>query len=264
MSKERVTGLLIAVLFLHAGVSRAMTPAVCRVDDTPQANAPAKVVHRTVTDPATGLEIRLEQTARGQMTVDVADKTISIHKDLQGSRAVTTLTAGRNRLAISFDGRNLSVTGPKGTQQSSLATQETLTPVLKTLQGSSLVRTAKELLDRLALQGDSAEGNALLLTRALFGSVTGEMSSVVQYQEWTRHMLARPKVVRVVLAQGPGECWDSYSKEAIRIFDDYADCWLNCKWYQPFCEGACEAIYVLRSEMAFMWYFNCNGPFYGG
>src|SRR5712692_11144737 len=77
MSKERVTGLLIAVLFLHAGVSRAMTPAVCRVDDTPQANAPAKVVHRTVTDTATGLEIRLEQTARGQMTVDVADKTIS-------------------------------------------------------------------------------------------------------------------------------------------------------------------------------------------
>ena len=264
MSGKKIAALLMAVFLMQVGVSRAMTTASCRVDEVPLAEEVWKGVERVVTDPATGLAIRLEQDAPGHMTVDVAGKTIAIHKDLRGNTSTTTLIAGRRHLSLSFDGRDLVVLGLKGTLRGSIAKPESLSPLFRSLKDSPLVRSAKELLDRLALQTDSAEGNALLLTRALLGSVAGEAGSARQYQQWARQALAQPKVIRAAQERGPGQCWDEYAKEALRIWDDYTDCFLGCKWYQLFCEVGCEAIYALRAEMAFMWYFNCNGPFYGG
>ena len=260
MSAKKVAGLLLALLFLHTGVSRAMTLAVCRVDESERSARIWKNIKRVVTDPATGLAIHVEQTAARQMIVDVSDKTIAIHKELRGTTSVTTLSSGRNRLVISSDGRDLIVSGTSGTTRGSLSKTGALSPVFEALRKSSLARTAKELLDRLALQADSAEGNTLLLTRALLGSVVGETSSVVQYQSWARLSVTQPRVIKAGMT--PGECWDEYSREAIRIWNDYADCDGSCRWYQPFCPAECEGIYILRAEMAFMWYFNCNGPFY--
>jgi hypothetical protein len=261
--RKKVGGLLIAMVVLHAGVSRAMTSASCR-DDGVQGEEIWQGVKQAVTDPATGLVVRLEQDVPGHLMVDVTDETVSIHKDLRGSTSTTTLTDGRHHLSLSFDGRDLVVRGLKDELRGSIANPESLVPVFRRLKDSALVQSAKGVLDRMALQADRPEGNALLLTRALLGSVAGEISSVEQYQRWTRHTLTQPRVIRVGQSRGPGQCWDEYAREALRIFDEYGDCVVSCRWYQPFCEEGCEAIYTLRAEMAFMWYFNCNGPFYAG
>lgn len=255
---------MIAIVVLQAGVSRAMTLPSCRVDDGLQGEEIWKGVKQTVTDPATGLVVRVEQDVPGHLTVDVADKAVSIHKDLRGSTSTTTLSDGRRQLSFSFDGRDLVVRGLKNDLRGSIANTESLMPVLRQLKDSALVQSAKGVLDRMALQADRAEGNALLLTRALLGSVVGETSSVEQYQRWARHTLTQPGVIRVGQTRGPGQCWDEYSREALRIFDEYGGCVASCRWYEPFCAEGCEAIYTLRAEMAFMWYFNCNGPFYAG
>jgi hypothetical protein len=258
MNVMKVGGLVMTALFLQAGVSRAMTPVACRADDRTTAEEVSKRVERVVTDRATGLVIRLESNAPGHMTVDVADGNTSIHKDLQGRVSTTTIVAGGDGVSISFDGRDLQVTGLTEPLRGSVAQPDSLPVVIASLRSNPAVRSAVNLLGRLALEPDTAEGNALLLTRALLGS----SASAQKIQEWAHRMSAQPRVIRVAQSRGPGQCWDDYASEAMRIFDDYSQCFVGCHWYQPFCEETCEGMYALRSEMAFMWYFNCNGPFY--
>jgi hypothetical protein len=258
MSVKKVGGLVITAFFLQIGVSQAMTPAACWADDQVATEGVSKPVERVVIDRATGLVIRLESGTPGHMTVDVTDGNTSIHKDLQGRTSMTTVAAGGERVSIAFDGKDLQVTGLAQPLRGSMTEPDSLSFAITSLRSNPAVRSAVALLDRLALEPDTPEGNALLLTRALLGSAP----SARKIQEWAHRMSAQPKVVRVAQSRGPGQCWDDYSGEALRIFDDYSECFAGCRWYQPFCEQTCEGIYALRSEMAFMWYFNCNGPFY--
>ncbi len=139
-----------------------------------------------------------------------------------------------------------------------------LVPLAEYLRHSSAAIAAKRLLDRSVLRPDILEGNALLLTRALLGSMWGESNGTVQYQHWAQTAAAPAKVVKARLAEGPGACWDSYAAEAIRIMDDYTQCGSGCGWSGYFCLGACGLIYDLRAEGAFMWFMKCSGGFYVG
>jgi hypothetical protein len=47
----------------------------------------------------------------------------------------------------------------------------------------------------------------------------------------------------------------------VEVWDDYMSCLSEIRWYDLFGEYRCEAVYVLRAELAFMWLINCSGPF---
>ena len=65
--------------------------------------------------------------------------------------------------------------------------------------------------------------------------------------------------------QGPGDCWDMDSKEAIRIADDFSDCTDDLKWYDALGWSGCSLLYTIRAEAAMFWFISCNGgiPFKG-
>ena len=39
------------------------------------------------------------------------------------------------------------------------------------------------------------------------------------------------------------------------------NCLSEIQWYDIFGDYRCEAVYILRAELAFMWLINCSGPF---
>lgn len=261
---KRMVCLSLAIFLNGAGSALAAPVTACAATGTSEwaSSSGAKVV----IDPATRLPIRMERPAKGVLIITVADKSTSIRREFREGRSMTTIRAGRGRLVIAMSGEEITITDNAGTRRGVVSKPEGLAAVFADFGTSPVVRAGRDLLNRLALQADTLEGNALLLTRALLASAIGDRTSTIQHQQWARWKMSQPKVVRARASSdlGPGDCWDKYAAEAIRIMNDYIDCYSNCKWYQLFCGEGCGAIYDLRAEMAFMWYFNCNGPFYGG
>ena len=101
-----------------------------------------------------------------------------------------------------------------------------------------------------------------MLTKALLGSFFGENTGTAEYQQWATESVNKPRVTRAALSDGPGECWDKYAAEAIRIMNDWIQCANSCEWTGFFCMNGCGFIYDIRAEAAFMWFFSCNGKFF--
>jgi len=258
---KQIGSLVLAVLFGCAAPAVAGSLANCGVADNA---APAWAEGKVMIDPATRLPIRVERPEAGVLIISVADKTVSVRKEFRDGRSITTVRAGGRQVAITVAGDGITISDGSGTHRGAISKPPSVVIAFGELGRLEVIRAGRDLLDRLALQADTVEGNALLLTRALLASSTGDRTSVMQHQQWAQWRVKQPKVVRVRTELGPGECWDKYAAEAIRIMNDYIDCVNSCNWYNLFCEEGCEAIYAVRAEMAFMWYFNCNGPFYGG
>jgi hypothetical protein len=246
-------------LWVIRSAAAAAAPVPCSATGA-VASDPAAAAVRTVIDPATKLAIRVEQPSRDVLIVSVADGKTSIRKEFRSGDVVTTIRNGGRAATITMHGDEVIVSDSNGKKRGTVSKQEGLAQAVGVIGTSTVIRAGSELLDRLALQADTFEGNALLLTRALLAAAHGDRSSTVEHQQWARWRTTQPRVVRV--QNGPGDCWDKYAAEAIRIMNDYIDCISSCTWYSVFCESGCGALYDIRAEMAFLWYFNCNGPFY--
>jgi hypothetical protein len=255
---KRIVCFLVGMGWLAPAVVMAAPVGVCATVATPTEASTTGT--RTTIDPATKLPIRVERPSRDVLIVTVADGKTTVRKEFRAGAATTVVRNGNRQVTIGMRGGEIVVTDARGAKRGIVSKPEGLAGVVSALGASTVVRAGSDLLDRLALQADTVEGNALLLTRALLGASHGDKSGAVEHQRWIRWRTSQPRLVRD--SDGPAECWDKYAAEAIRIMNDYMDCVSGCKWYNLFCNEGCEAIYVMRAEMAFLWYFNCNGPFY--
>jgi hypothetical protein len=140
--------------------------------------------------------------------------------------------------------------------------------VMATIRASRAANAARILLNRLPLDPATPAGNAMLLTRALLEASRGEGLSALRHKEWA-HETAATTAVNVADEtevnedgdSGPGACWAEYAHDAIEIIDDFIDCLNEIQWWDFFGEYRCDAIYIVRAELAFMWLINCSGPF---
>jgi hypothetical protein len=186
----------------------------------------------------------------------------TITKDLSASTSVTTFTSGGDRMALRNDGRSVSVTSRAGTTRASVSDRAQLAAVFQQVKGSKAVDAARHALEQVSLQPESVEGNAMLLTRAMLGSVWGDEGPAHAYQQWMAAKAAQPRFIRAGGLTGPGDCWDQYAAEAIRIANDYIDCANSCEWLFSLCLDGCGVIYEIRAEAAFMWFLHCSGGFF--
>ena len=262
MDGRKVLCFVAMTLLCQGGVAWAAS-AACSVDAAEPAQASAGPFVRTTTDPATGATIVLRRDSGGQISFELKGEDVSVRKTFDGGRSITTLTSGGKHVTISLAGDQIVVTGSGKVLRGTASRIDSLEASAAYLRQSPAAIAAKRLLDRVALRPDVLEGNALLLTKALLGSMWGESTGTVQYQRWAQAAVTQAKVVKARVS-GPGECWDSYAAEAIRIMDDYIQCGGGCGWSGFFCLGSCGFIYDLRAEGAFMWYMRCNGGFYVG
>ena len=154
-------------------------------------------------------------------------------------------------------------------------TLDNLTSAL--VQGT--VRRARRLLEQITEGPDSFVGQSMLLTRAILELGTGSVDALNQHQRWVAERAAqmaasvrfggRPMVFRAAFLdapqKSPGDCWDAYEKEALRIAEDFAECTADLYWYEAHKWAGCSLIYAVRSEGAMAWFISCNGgvPFSG-
>ena len=260
MKLRTVLCAMTASVLLPCGVAWASAPP-CAVDAPESVPAKGPFVRSSV-DPVTGATIVLRREASGVVTIKLKDKTVTVRKTLDRGTSTTAFASGNQRLVVTVKGDQVVVTTPGGTWEGGPRSMDTLNPAAAYFQKSATAIAVKRLLDRAVLRPDSLEGNALLLTRALLGSFFGDGIGAAQHQQWARATMTRAKVLRAVAASGPGECWDQYAAESIRIADDYTDCANSCHWSGMFCMAGCGFLYEVRAEGAFMWYMRCSGGFY--
>jgi hypothetical protein len=245
MDGRNVLSLVLAGLLAGASTAAAPTP--------PRAVNPA----------APDAPIVMRRDTSGKVTIELAEPGVAVRKTFDGTSVVTTLVAGKEQVAITLGSDKLSISAGGTRWSASLAELHTLETAVGALRASKAVDAGRRLLERTILRPDSIEGNAMLLTRALLGTILGDGTSTQEYQRWA---MTRTQGARIERAQkhehGPGECWDEYSIEAIRIASNYIDCAQLCHWKGWWCMAGCGLIYNIRAEGAFMWFMKCNGGFY--
>jgi len=145
--------------------------------------------------------------------------------------------------------------------------------LLVVLKRSEAAAMGRALLARVAEGPETFVGQSLLLTRALLEFGTGSTGALTQHKRWVAQRAAlaaiRPATTGRTLISwqktGPGDCWDMYSAEAIRIAKDFEECTADLKWYEAHLWAGCSVIYAVRAEGAMAWFIACNGgvPFSG-
>ena len=225
--------------------------------------------------------VRVTRPAAGRIVLDVADDTVAVRKELTSDRSVVTLTTPKDRLSISVRKGVLTITSPHGalTMGAGAGAGVDSDRLLMVLQRSEAAARARALLARVDEGPNTFVGQSVLLTRAILELGSGSVDAFNQHQQWVAERAARmarptqaqqwPRVIRAGFVEAPqktpGECWDIYSKEAIVIADDFADCTDDLAWYEAHKWAGCSLIYVVRSEAAMAWFISCNGgvPFSG-
>jgi hypothetical protein len=223
--------------------------------------------------------VRVTRPAVGRIVLDLADDTVAIRKEISADRSEVTMTTSRDRLSVSIRRGVVTVSGPAGSITVNPSEEVDSERLLVVLQRSEAARRARALLDRVEEGPNSFVGQSVLLTRAILEIGTGSVNAMNEHRKWVAERAAQiaapaktpgtPMVIRasldVLQKYGPGDCWDLYSQEAIRIADDFGDCTDDLRWYEAHKWAGCSLIYAVRSEAAMAWFISCNGgvPFNG-
>lgn len=224
--------------------------------------------------------VRVTRPAAGRIVLDVADDTVAVRKEITADRSVVTLTTAKDRLSITIHRGVLSVSGPRGTTTMEPGGMDS-DRLLVVLQRSDAAARALKLLEQVSEGPETFVGQSFLLTRVILESGTGSVNALNRQQQWVAERAAAlavrpgqpqggPMVIRAAWVEPvqkttPGDCWDIYSKEAIRIADDFNDCTDGLRWWEAHKWAGCSLIYSVRSEGAMAWFISCNGgvPFNG-
>ena len=226
-----------------------------------------------------GPTLRVTRPAAGRIVLDVADDTVTVRKDVTADRSVVTLTTAKDRLSISIHRGQVTISGPSGAMTVGAGSRVDSDRLVGLLQRSEAASRARTLLAQVDEGPATFAGQSLLLTRAILEIGSGSVNALSQHQQWVAERsaqratpyraLGRPMVIRAAFLEpaqrGPGDCWDLYEQEALRIAKDFADCTDDLAWYEAHKWAGCSLIYAVRSEGAMAWFIACNGgiPFQG-
>lgn len=217
--------------------------------------------------------VRVTRPAAGRVVLEVADGTVAVRKELTADQSVVTLTTAKDRLSIAVRRGVLTISGPGGALTIAGGSGVDSGRLLTVLQRSEAARRARTLLGLLNEGPNTFVGQSMLLTRAILELGSGSVDALNQHQQWVAERAAqmpalnraqgRPMLIRAAYLapaqQGPGDCWDLYSKEAIRIAKDFEECTDDLYWYEAHKWAGCSLIYAVRAEGAMAWFISCNG-----
>lgn len=233
---------------------------------------PAVFASRADAQPASAEpKIIVSRLPGGRALIEVNDAGVSIRKEVSGDASHVTISTRQDEVQLRVVRGQLTASTPGGSVSVSAANPEDMGRLMAVLQRSEAASRGRELLKRLPSDPRDFGQQALLLTRAVLELAHGQSAALTRHREWLaeerRRLGARPAtVVKTGLqAQGPGDCWDLYSKEAIRIAGDFGECTDDLKWYDALGWSGCSLIYTIRAEGAMFWFISCNGgiPFKG-
>jgi hypothetical protein len=206
--------------------------------------------------------------APGRVVLDVADEHVKIRKEVRADQSIATLTTRTDSLVLTVRRGVLTISGPWGSMTAGTETGAAHDRLLMVLQRSDAAARGRALLERVTNGPETFTGQALLLTRSILEWGTGSTAAMAEHRQWVAQRAAElarvPKAVPAVTriswqSRGPGDCWDLYSAEAIRIAQDFEDCTADLAWYEAHKWAGCSLIYAVRAEGAMAWFIACNG-----
>ncbi len=223
-------------------------------------NSSEKVLKQGI-DPATGAYVSVVRGPNGQVGVTVETPDLVLRKQLAGERAITTIVADSDEIAIEVHRSGFIVSGTAGRVEVTTRHYERMRDASAIIARSPAARLAAGLLGRMKTS-DASLARVLLSTRAMLLSSTNDPSGMADLARWTeaaraRASVGRTGVTRIALQDSPTDCWNKYAAEAIAAYMEYEDCIRNLSWYQVIQALACNAIYDLRALGAFSWYIGC-------
>ena len=238
-------------------------PAVAGATESGAAEREATKLVAKATDPVSGAEIRVFTGDERELLLELQDERVFISKLVQPSGIELKVRAGGDAITISLgagsqSGR-MSVVGSAGRVLVAPGAVGDLARARALIGRSPAVERAVSLLGRVRVRQDSPVHLAILTTRAWLESATGPSAAAAEIVAWNRGLRQQLVTRRVALQQGPGDCWDQYAKEAIRIATDYEDCLKDLAWYEIFDAMACATVYDVRALGAFAWWLKCIG-----
>jgi hypothetical protein len=242
---RRTLGLIGAALLTATGLAEASGPATL---------ANAKVV-----DPTTGAIITTRAGVPGTAAFEIATSRVTIHKDVLLGRSVTTIAAGGDRLAITIDRTTVGVATRTSSASASLTHPEGIERIIRVLQDSRAASEAATLLGRLRLDSRTGAGQTFAFTKALLQSVEGSREGTMDLVTSARPTTTGTHVVEARVGPSPGDCWNLYAKDAIRVANEYVDCYNSTSWYDVLGLMGCGALYDVQAEGDWLWYLNCVG-----
>jgi hypothetical protein len=211
------------------------------------------------TDPASGAEIRVYTGESRALRVEVQDEQVFVSKRVDASGIELKVAAGGDAITIALTPKEMSVTGAAGRVVAGPETSAGLQKAREVIARSPAVAQAVALLAKVRVRPDSPLHHAILTTRAWLESATGPSAAARELAIWQRGLPQQLAARRVSSQDGPKECWEKYSKEAIEIAKDLDECMKDVSWYEIFDTLACSTIYDIRAIGAFVWWLNCIG-----
>ena len=219
---------------------------------------------QTVYDDGLQVTFGVAPDTRGRTVLSAASARVEAKKTIEPDQTTLDLaTPDGDRLRLVA--RRDSITVQHGAETATLtlpATAQSLARMRKVLAGSGAARTFRALSS--AVQARRAEPffDGIVTSGALLGVLNGDVRAADALK--ARFAARRaPRVRPAAWQRTTQQCWDQYSSDAIRIYDDYDRCMHMRRWYDVVGQANCELIYVTRSELAFSWLVACNGGFFG-
>lgn len=221
--------------------------------------------------------VTVTRAAGGRVLVEVAEPGVSIRKEVAADASHVVIATPTDELQVRVAKGQMVVSTPRGSVTINGGRVQEMEQLMSILQRSDAAVRGLALLKRVPANARNFGQQALLLTRAVLELATGPSQAVATHRAWVRQererlLAVRPAgatVSRVSLevgqTPGPGDCWDQYAKEAVRIAEDFSECTDDLKWYDVLGWAGCSLIYTVRAEGAMAWYISCNGgvPFQG-
>jgi hypothetical protein len=214
-----------------------------------------------ITDPTSGVDIRVSQDRSGDVSVSLGDGTVSIRKRMAQARSVTTIESGSERVTLDIDLKGLALSGSRGSAKASWAQPESLAGVQRVLFGSAAMEKAIALLRRINLGPRSPLGHVLVTTSSVLSTAVGDLNAKSALSQWIRTTARSLNATSVSMtaASNASKCWDEYARDAVEAYDDFVDCVESCAWYNFVGKNACMFIYELREVGIFSTYLRCVG-----
>lgn len=219
--------------------------------------------------------VRVTRPGGGRVVLDVSDSTVAVRKDMTTERSVVTITTPKEQLSITTRRGVMTISGPREVISVTGGTKDDVERLVAALQGSEVASKARVLLARVTDGPDTLAGQSLLLTRGILEMGIGSEAALNQHQQWAsdraaamaarpRSEVGRPLLIRAawgdpMQSRTPGECWDIYSLENYRIYNDLVECKDQLRWYEAHKLAGCMLIYAIRSEANVLWFISCNG-----
>jgi hypothetical protein len=225
-----------------------------------------------------GPAVTVTRLAGARVLVEVAGVGVAIRKEIARDSSHVVITTPKDELHVRVTGREMVVSTPGGTITVGTGRADEIAQLMAVLQRSDAAVRGLALLKQVPANARNFGQQALLLTRAVLELGSGPSTAVATHRGWVQQERERraarrlglpasgATVTRVGLQsgsqdRGPGDCWDAYAEEAIRIADDFVECSDDLSWYDALGWSGCSLIYTVRAEGAMFWFISCSGGF---